>query len=110
MSGFSSSSLHSATTRRFSPPERFLDHRVQSGRRSASAAISISVRGVPPACGDDVFQARLLGGELVEVGPSRLGKAAYTSSSFFCACITSRARLHLLAHGPFGIGAAAPGQ
>ena len=40
MSGFSSSSLHSAT-RRFSPPERFLTNASHSGRRKASAAISI---------------------------------------------------------------------
>ncbi len=40
MSGFDSSSRHSAT-RRFSPPDRLAIFASQAGRRSASAAISI---------------------------------------------------------------------
>jgi len=48
MSGFDSSSLHSAT-RRFSPPERLPITASHAGRRSASAAISICVSESVPA-------------------------------------------------------------
>ena len=67
MSGFSSSSLHSAT-RRFSPPDRcsiFASHGRQAQRVGGDFDLLLGIAAIRG--GEDRFVLRLFGGERVEV-------------------------------------------